>query len=50
MMSDKLKVCRVCLESETKVKLSPIFSESSKTKIAQKIFVLSGIKVNFKHS
>lgn len=45
-MSNKLRVCRVCLEPEGKVKLAPIFAHSDKNKIALKIFILSGIQVS----
>lgn len=44
-MTNKLRVCRVCLEPEGKVKLAPIFAHSDKNKIALKILILSGIQV-----
>ncbi|CAO1402578.1 unnamed protein product [Diamesa hyperborea] len=49
-MSNKLRVCRVCLEPDGKVKLAPIFAHSDKNKIALKIFILSGIQIVEKDS
>ena len=44
-MNNKLKLCRVCLKPDEKVKLMQIFDESNENNIALKFFLLSGIQV-----